>query len=277
MLNRYITLAALLGLLLLNPLNALAQGDIDPNDPRDRQAVMEKAGDGDSGAQLLLGFWYYYGDGVGQNLSKAFKWMQRAAYGGNATAQYTVADMYIQGEGAPYDESKAIYWLERAASQGHKQATLDLQELQAEHDSGGHRLHGDWMSRKRPDGSSFARSRTYMGDPTFVMLCVESGNCSYSFLLFRECEHDQQVSTRIQVDGSSQRFSFLCDSSGSGDQHILMASPSQFDRLDPLVRRGSSLKISFPGDPSGQGHSHVFSLKGSAAAIDRAKSLVGVR
>lgn len=269
-----IACASLLGLLLINPLDLSAQGDIDPNDPGDRAAVIAQANGGDSNAQLLLGFWYLNGDGVDRDLSEAFDWMQRAAYGGNATAQYTLADMYRQGEGAPYDESKAIDWMEKAAAQGHAQAIVDLMELRDPHDDGGQRVHGDWMSRIPPQVASVARTRTGLGDPALVMSCIESGLCYYSFLLFRECEHDRQVPVRVQAAGVSRSFSLQCINRGGGGYRVLLADPGQTKRFDPLVRKGRSLRLSFPG---GQGEPVVFSLKGSAAAIDRARRLAAMR
>jgi len=69
---------------------------------------------------------YYLGDGVPEDLTKAFKWFQKAAVQGNAEAQSQLGLMYSDGEGVPKDDAKAFEWYQKAAVQGNAVAQLKL-------------------------------------------------------------------------------------------------------------------------------------------------------
>jgi len=73
---------------------------------------------GQSDAQLSLGYLYYYGYGVPQNYKEASSWFRKAAEQGNAKAQENMAMSYYLGHGVPKDEGKSVFWYRKAAEQG---------------------------------------------------------------------------------------------------------------------------------------------------------------
>ena len=79
---------------------------------------LERAEQGNTQAQYLLGRRYYFGDGVPQDRGKAFEWQTRAADQGHATAQYVLGLLYSAGDGVPQDKKKAVEWISRSAEQG---------------------------------------------------------------------------------------------------------------------------------------------------------------
>ncbi len=105
-----------------------------------RQALM--AVKGDAQAQCRLGLIYANGEGVYQDLKKAFEWVEKSVKQGNegaklplsaiqgdADSQYTLGLMYLYGEGtSPFhkfategifqDDKIAVEWLEKAAGHG---------------------------------------------------------------------------------------------------------------------------------------------------------------
>ena len=79
----------------------------------------------DSYAQGLLGFCYYSGKGVKQDLSKSAELFQLPALQKNAYSQYMLGYMYFMGEGVEEDASKAFMWFKESADQGNVDA-LDI-------------------------------------------------------------------------------------------------------------------------------------------------------
>lgn len=75
-----------------------------------------------------LGLMYFYGRGVEQDFSKAFKWFMKAAEGGNLWVQHNVAYSYEGGYGVAKDINKAREWYTRAAEQGNEDAKKWISE-----------------------------------------------------------------------------------------------------------------------------------------------------
>lgn len=55
-----------------------------------------------------MGEKYYYGRGVPQNYDEAFKWFLKAAEEGDSNAQVLVGYMYQEGQGVKQDYNKAL-------------------------------------------------------------------------------------------------------------------------------------------------------------------------
>lgn len=64
-----------------------------------------------------------------ENYDEAMGLLQQAALQGNARAQYAVGYMYYNGQGVEQDVDKALPWFRRAANQGDKRARQALQKL----------------------------------------------------------------------------------------------------------------------------------------------------
>ena len=61
---------------------------------------------------------YHKGDGVEQNMSKAFFWYEKAADSNLAIAQYNLGMIYFEGAVVEKDEIKAKELWQKAANQG---------------------------------------------------------------------------------------------------------------------------------------------------------------
>ena len=70
---------------------------------------------GNAEAQFELGFCYYSGDGVLQDLEKGVYWFQKAADQGQKKAQFMLSISYYSGKGVLQDLEKAGYWSQKAA------------------------------------------------------------------------------------------------------------------------------------------------------------------
>jgi TPR repeat protein len=107
---------------LLLAANGLALGGVDEAAAAYKQgdygtAVQEwrpLAEQGNSGAQLNLGYMYDNGYGVSQNYNEAIKWYRKAAEQGNHRAQYNLGLMYEGGYGVPQDNVQAHMWYDIA-------------------------------------------------------------------------------------------------------------------------------------------------------------------
>lgn len=69
-------------------------------------------------AQNYLGFRYFKGEGVTQNVDSALYWITEAAENGDAKAANNLGFLFSQGEKIPVDYPKAIHWLSVAADAG---------------------------------------------------------------------------------------------------------------------------------------------------------------
>ena len=90
------------------------------------QRLRRAADQGDTEAQLTLGFLYMEGEGVPQDEAEAIRWFRIAANQGDATAQFNLGVMYHNGEGVPQDATEAVRWYRQAAEQGDAGAQNNL-------------------------------------------------------------------------------------------------------------------------------------------------------
>jgi len=84
---------------------------------------------GDATSQFLLGFIYYYGEGVPLDYQEALKWFLKSARQGNIGAQFLLGVMYFNGNGTAVDHSEAVKWYLKSAEQGHSDAQYYLANL----------------------------------------------------------------------------------------------------------------------------------------------------
>jgi hypothetical protein len=71
---------------------------------------LEKAEQGDAGAQFWLGAAYESGRGIKQDFAQAIKWLRKSATQGNADADWLLGQIYENGKGLPRDYAKASEW-----------------------------------------------------------------------------------------------------------------------------------------------------------------------
>ncbi len=88
--------------------------------------LMERARDGDSTAQLMLGLAYAYGYGVDQDHTEAAAWHRMAAEQGVARAQDQLGKLYHLGKGVEADPVAAAGWFQLAAEQEFPEGQFDL-------------------------------------------------------------------------------------------------------------------------------------------------------
>lgn len=100
------------------------QADVMPESLVD--AILQRAQQGDAGAQLLLGSLYDTGQGVLEDDAEALRWYRLAAEQGLAEAQVNLGVMYDNGEGVSEDDAEAARWYRLAAEQGHPKAQLNV-------------------------------------------------------------------------------------------------------------------------------------------------------
>ncbi|RAP27968.1 hypothetical protein DID78_05705, partial [Candidatus Marinamargulisbacteria bacterium SCGC AG-343-D04] len=79
-----------------------------------------------SEAQCRLGHMYYHGQGVTQDVKKAFNFYTQAADNKNATAQLALGNMYFYGIGVAQEYSEAFILYQSAADQGLAEAVFKL-------------------------------------------------------------------------------------------------------------------------------------------------------
>ena len=79
-------------------------------------------------AQYVLGFSYYYGEGVAEDNYAAVSWFRKAAEQGDDDAQYYLGLCYYRGDGVTEDEYAAVGWFRKAAEQGNDDAQYLLGE-----------------------------------------------------------------------------------------------------------------------------------------------------
>ena len=94
---------------------------------------------GNAFANYVLGRTYYWGAGLEQSYSMAFKYMRVAAEYGIADAQNHLGAMYVKGEGVSENGEEAVYWFKKAAQQGNATALHNL--VAAEKACFGHQRH----------------------------------------------------------------------------------------------------------------------------------------
>ena len=76
-------------------------------------------------AQFMLGYAYFYGLGINEDLSQALRWFNMSAAQGHPDSCYMVGRcMERANMGA--DRTSAIRWYERAFAAGHSESALEL-------------------------------------------------------------------------------------------------------------------------------------------------------
>ena len=100
--------------------------EVEQNDTKAFEWMEAAAFQGDDQAQFAIGVMYSNGQGVEQDDVKAFEWTETAAFQGNVNAQFNLGIMYANGEGVGQSNAKAFVWLEKAALQSHTDAQIEL-------------------------------------------------------------------------------------------------------------------------------------------------------
>ncbi len=80
-------------------------------------------------AECQIGYFYYDGLGVEQDLEKAVYWTRRAADHGDRDGQCNLAWFHEDGIGVERDMEQAIFWYRKAALQDHDLAIQKCKEL----------------------------------------------------------------------------------------------------------------------------------------------------
>jgi TPR repeat protein len=73
---------------------------------------------GDAKALNTLGFAYWVGDGIPQDLEQAEKWLRQSAEQGNASGQYDLGCFYHSALGSALNSIEVVYWWSEAAERG---------------------------------------------------------------------------------------------------------------------------------------------------------------
>jgi TPR repeat protein len=89
-------------------------------------ALKAKAENGDTNAQIQIGYYYLIGQGVPLDYAEAVKWIRKAAEQGVDVAQYALANFYANGLGVETNYTEAAKWDQKAAEQNFKEAQLYL-------------------------------------------------------------------------------------------------------------------------------------------------------
>jgi hypothetical protein len=90
------------------------------------QELEKRAAAGDVNAQYEAGARYEEGEGVDENLTRAFPWLKKAARKGDARAERRAGEMLISGTGTAANAEAGLEWLHEAAIQGDVYAQADL-------------------------------------------------------------------------------------------------------------------------------------------------------
>jgi TPR repeat protein len=161
MFNRFLVLVMLLaaGAALASP----AQTILDSRELFSQ--IRKKAEQGNPEAELILGSFYASGTGVGQSLSKAFKWHRKAAEHGLAKGQYQLGLDYAQGLGVKADQATALNWFLKAADQGLVEAQFAV---------GSAYLNGKGTDHNATEGVRWLKKGADAGYPEAL---YELGNC----------------------------------------------------------------------------------------------------
>ncbi|MFA7256988.1 MAG: tetratricopeptide repeat protein [Kiritimatiellales bacterium] len=91
--------------------------------------LQTKASQGDVEAQVLLGNYFYFGDGVPKNEKEAVKWFCMAASKNDPEAQCMMGLCCYFGTGVSKNTQQAIKWWQKAAAQNDADAKFALSRL----------------------------------------------------------------------------------------------------------------------------------------------------
>ncbi len=92
----------------------------------DLKYIKEKAKEGSSKYQIILGIYYYRGENVKKNPKKAFKWFMKAANQNIPEAQFYIGSMYRYGYGIKKNLKKSVEWLKKSADKDYARAQYIL-------------------------------------------------------------------------------------------------------------------------------------------------------
>ncbi len=95
-------------------------------------ALHAVASEGDPFVQGRLGQLYYQGEGVGQDIGAALKWMQLSAEAGYGSSQHQLAQWYYEGTKVPKDIGAALKWMQLSAETGNEAAKEQLEKWLSE-------------------------------------------------------------------------------------------------------------------------------------------------
>ena len=119
----------------------------------------------DPQGQVLLGLCLYFGHGIKQNYSEAFKWIRMAADQGLARAQNYLGVCYDHGRGVKEDKKEAFKWFRMAAEQGYADAQSQLGYCYAS---------GEGVEEDKKEAIKWFRMAAEQGF-AFAQFCL--GNC----------------------------------------------------------------------------------------------------
>ena len=153
--------------------------------------IKSLAEQGNSEAQLCLGFRYNIGNGVTQDKEKASKWINLSAEQGNEMAQFTLGEFYYFGEGVEQNYNEAFKWFKLSAEQGNNKAQVYFGDCYY-HGRGVEKNYGEafkWFKLSAEQGNKYAQNYLaeclYNGTGTeqnhkeavkWVKLSAEQGN-----------------------------------------------------------------------------------------------------
>ena len=92
-------------------------------------ALHKAAAAGNATAERSIGFMYYKGQGVPQDVAIAELWFIKAAEHGDLQSQVNLGMMYENGLSVPKDASRSALWFLRAAEQGDRQSQMRIGEI----------------------------------------------------------------------------------------------------------------------------------------------------
>ncbi len=93
---------------------------------KETDLLTEKANQGDTGAQLMLGIMYAKGVDLDLDFKEAAKWYRKAADNGNAQAQFYYGSLLVIGNGVSRNGEEALKWFLQSAEQGYAEAQYQL-------------------------------------------------------------------------------------------------------------------------------------------------------
>ena len=80
----------------------------------------------DNESYYKLGMEYFADEGKNQDITKALKYIQKAAERGHAAAQYKLGSLYDKGFAVEHNLEKAYEWYRKSAEQGYAEAQYKL-------------------------------------------------------------------------------------------------------------------------------------------------------
>jgi uncharacterized protein len=111
---------------------------------------------GNGNAMYTLAGYYYFGYGVPQNYTEAFKWFNRAVEKGDFQSFEIIAVMYAKGQGVTQSYTEATKWFKKSAEKGNVQSMYIL---------GMYNCNGIAGSKNYAEGMSWMKKAAEKGKP----------------------------------------------------------------------------------------------------------------